>query len=627
MGRNDHPARRPSISRQFHLDFTRTPLYSALVLHLGASLKKLLSLWALLLVALPLHATPGLSPQIAALLHEQHLDGVVWTTLDEAGAAGFSNARTRAPMRLEQRVHVGSVAKTLVAAGILRLVTERRLALDTPVARILPDIRFDNPWETSDPVRLRHLLDHTAGLDDARFWHVFSAKARADGPLALAFPAGSQLLRVRCRPGTRTSYSNLGYTLLGMAIEATTGQRYERYLDTQLLAPLDMRDSTFEFVAQHADSRLAMGHFEHGVPQPAVPSYVRPAGQFTTTAADMGRFARFLMGDGKVNGRDFIDPTLLRQMGEPAGTEAANAGLAVGYALGLRKLDRHGRVAKCHSGNGVGFRAMLCLFPEARKAFFYAVNTDSETADYQRIDALFVRALALPPAPPAQSVAVALDIAPWLGVYVPSPNRFDTMLLADTLFGFVRLTSDDSVIQLRPFQGQQVVLTHVGSGLLQAPDKALPSHALVAAAVGTRLLTNGTQTYQQVPLARMLGLWTSAGAGVLGLVVVLVRGSARLAARRLSRRDPLLAPYAGTLALLLPLPLFYRQSLLQLGDMTAASVLLAAVTALLPIALCIGLAVSLRRKQLGADTIAMLAVLQAALLLATWGLLPLRLWV
>lgn len=589
-------------------------------------MKKLLSLFVLLLTAQPLHAMPDMSSRFAALLQEQQLDGAVWTTLDDTGAAGVSNAQTRAPMQAGQRVHVGSIVKTVLAAGILRLATQHRLSLDMPVAHVLPGIRFDNPWETTDPVRIRHLLDHTAGLDDARFWHVFSARANADSPLAQAFPEGSGLLRVRCRPGSRTSYSNLGYTLLGMVIEAVTTQRYERYLDTQLLAPLGMRDSTFGFVTQHEDPRLAMGHFEHGVPQPAVTSYVRPAGQFTTTAADMGRFARFLMGDGRIDGQNMIDSALLRRMGEPAGTEAARAGLSVGYAQGLRKLDRHGRVAKCHGGNGVGFRAMLCLFPETGKAFFYAMNTDSETADYQRFDALLTQGPAAPaPALPRWETP-RFDTRPWHGFYVPAPNRFHSLRLVDTLFGFVRLDGDGRVLRLHPFQGKQVVLSHAGRALFSAPDKLLPSHALLISAEGTRIVTTGTQTYEQITLGRLLFLWASAGAGVLGLAYLLVKGCARMAARRLSIRDPLLLPCAGAVALLLPVPLLYRQPMMQLGDMTSASIVLAVVTALLPLTMALGLGIALYRKRLGLDSVAMIAVLQGSLLLAAWDLLPLRLW-
>lgn len=585
-----------------------------------------------MLLAMPLRAAPhanaaGLESRIASLLHAQRLEGAVWTTLDTHGAAGVSDARSGAPMRPDHRVQVGSIAKTLLAAGILRLVSEGRLALDMPVAAVLPAMAFDNPWQAADPVRIRHLLDHTSGLDDVHFWQVFTTRAQADAPLAAAFPAGSGLLRVRHRPGTRYAYSNMGYTLLGMAIEAVTQQRYERYLDAALLAPLGMHDSTFGFVTQSADPRLAMGHFERGAAHPAVPSYVRPASQFTTTAADMGRFARFLMGDGSIGGRRFIDPALLRRMGEPAGTEAARAGLQVGYGLGLRRFDRHGVVAKCHGGSTVGFKAMLCLFPEVREAFFIAFNTDNESADYQRFDALLAGAL-VPAAPaPAPGVPPPFDARPWEGLYVPAPNRFDTLRFIDTVFGFVRVRGDGTALRLDPFQGPAINVSHVGDALFRAPGKVLPSHALLVSAEGRRVLATGTQSHERVPLAYLVSLWLSVGAGLLALAYIVLKGLATLARRRMTFRDPLAAPLAGTLALLLPLPLFLRQSFLQLGDLTVASALLAFVTAALPVTMVLGLAIAWRNKAGSlVDRVAMAAALQLAIVLAAWGLLPLRLW-
>ncbi len=603
-------------------------------------------LLAVLLLSSPLHAAPYAAPasaadpvskpasdltaQIAALLRQQGLAGAVWTTLDAHGAAGVSDARSGTPMRADQRVHVGSVAKTLLATGILRLVSQGRLSLDTPVATVLPAMEFDNPWHAGDPVRIRHLIDHSAGLDDLRLWHLFTQRAQADVPLGAAFPSGSGLLRSRSRPGARFSYSNISYTLLGMVIETLTRQRYETYLDKELLAPLGMHDSTFAFVAQQRDPRLAMGHFDDGSTHPAVPSFVRPAGQFTTTAADMGRFARFLMSDGSVGGQPFIDPALLRRMGEPAGTEAARAGLQVGYGLGLRAIDRHGVVARCHGGNAVGYRAMLCLFPSTQQAFFIALNADSETADYHQFDALLIRSL-MPALPvPALPTAAHVDTRPWEGWYIPSPNRFDTMRFADIVTGFMRVSRDGVTLRLHPAQANEIVLRHAGHGLFRAPDKLLPSHALLVSAEGTRVVTNGTQTYEQIALTRLLLLWLSVGAGLLGMTAILIAGVARLAMRRLARHDPLLAPFAGVLALMLPLPLFFQQSFLQLGDVTPASMLLAIVTGALPLAMLTGLALSLRRttgNRVEPMAVAMLAVLQLTGVLAAWGLLPLRFWV
>lgn len=584
-------------------------------------------LLGLLVVATPLHAVRDLSQDIATLLRKQELQGAVWTTLDKEGAAGVSNARTGTPMQVAQRVQIGSIAKTVLALGVLRMASEGRLSLDAPVAAVLPGIRFDNPWESSDPVRVRHLLDHTAGLDDARLWHVFSLRATADGSLAAAFPAGSGMPAVRQRPGTRFSYSNTGYTLLGMVIEAVAGQAYEPYLDRALLAPLGMHDSSFSFITQASDRLLAMGHFEDGVTQPTVPSWVRPAGQFTTTAADMGRLARFLMGDGRIAGKRFIDATLLRQMGEPVGTEAARAGLRVGYGLGLRRVDRHGVLAKCHGGNTVGFRAMFCLFPDTQQAFFIAINADSETADYASFDALLIRSL-MPAAPePAPVRAPPFASEPWKGWYVAAPNRFDSFRFIDTVFNPVRVSAEGRSLEIASLQSAAVTLRHVGGGRFRAPGKRIASHALTMSPEGQRVISTGTQSYEQVSLCYLLLLWISVGAGMSGLAYIVLMPPLRLARRRLSRRDPLLVPFAGALGLMLPIPFFYQQSFLQMGDLTVASILLAAASAALPVAMLAGLCISLRRGLIvRTDIIAMLAVLQLSLVLACWGLLPLRLW-
>ena len=56
----------------------------------------------------------------------------------------------------KQPMQVGSITKTFIAVGVLRLVTEGRVALDTPVRHYLPDLPIDNPWEHEQPVLVRH---------------------------------------------------------------------------------------------------------------------------------------------------------------------------------------------------------------------------------------------------------------------------------------------------------------------------------------------------------------------------------------------------------------------------------------------------------------------------------------
>lgn len=594
-------------------------------------------LFVLLLLLLapvcPVSADP-LADEMAALLHSQGLTGATWALVTpegtSIGAAGLADQAAGQAMMPQTRVQIGSVTKTLLATGVLRLVTLGRLSLDMPVADILPQVRFDNPWDATHPLRLRHLLDHTGGLDDARMWQVFSSLAGPDTPLIQGVAHAGEALTLRHPPGERFSYSNAGYTLLGMVVEAVVGERYETWMDRELLAPLSMRDSTFAFVTQAgpaADTTLAMGHFEGGVGQPAVPWFLRPAGQFTTSAADMALFARFLMGDGTVGGEPFIDTGLLRAMGRAEGTEAAKAGLQAGYALGLQYRDRHGVRGLCHSGNIVGYRAMFCLYPDQGRAFFLSVNADSETADYTRLDAAMVHALALPPAPVAEPVA-GQDAVAWEGIYAPSPNRFAQFAYLDALTAALRVTATDQGLVLSNMQRADRLLLPLGGWFYRLADRTAASHLFLTAADGAAVLTDGGQSYQRIEPWRFWTGWVSVGFGLAGLSWLLLTGLWGLA--RGPRGLAGMLALAGILALVLPVPfLVFGQSFLELGDATLGSILLALVTGLLPVALLASLILGWRRRGVWvlADRIAILAALQWFVVLAHAGLLPLRLWV
>jgi len=582
-------------------------------------------------VVAPARSAPR-QPELATAIAERDFVGAVWSTVAAdgsiaAGAAGSRNAASRAPMRATDKVQVGSIAKTVLATGILRLVREGRLRLDAPVAKLLPDVAIDNRWAADSPLRLRHLLDHSSGLDDARLWQVFSREATPDTPLGEAIPAK---LRVRSRPGSRFSYSNTGYALLGMVIERTVGERYESYLDRAVLAPLGMRDSSVGFVTQASDPRLAMGHFERGAPHPAVPLYVRPASQFTTTAHDMALFARFLLGDGRIDGRPFIAPRLMRARGRPWETDAARAGLESGYALGLARQERGGAVGLCHGGDTVGYRAMLCLYPAQRRAFFRAINADVEGGDYRSIDAMLVRALDLPVRAAAVATPMPRDVAAWQGLYVPSPVRFETFAYVDQVLGFLTVSRQGDRLRLNPFQGAPRMLVPVGGRLFRADDRTVASHVLLVDRDGQRLIGSEFQTFRQVAWWQIAPLWLGLAAGLLGLGHLLVAGLVRAVRGRLAPSEPLFYPFLAVVALAIPALLFATQPFLAMGDLTAASAAAAVSTGLLAPAMVLGL---VRRVQAGVgswgrrlELVAMAAVLQWTITLMLWGLVPLRLW-
>jgi CubicO group peptidase (beta-lactamase class C family) len=539
---------------------------------------------ALLSAATHARADGPLATEIQRTLQQEQLIGAVWATISPTGAvtgaAGLSDATTGTAMRADSRIHVGSVAKVLLAAGVLRLITEGKLSLDTPVATLLPALSFNNRWADTDPVRVRHLLAHTAGVENFRLWHLFSTHARADTPLAAAFSGATPdttLLPVQARPGSRHAYSNLGYVLLGMVIERVGGQRYDRYLDAHLLQPLGMRDTTFGFVTQtgaHADTRWRWAT-SNAAAQATLPGYMAPAGQLTTTAADMARLAVFLMGDGGIDGRPFIAQSLMAQLGAPSGTEAARAGLSIGHGRALAGRDRHGHYGYCHPGTTIGFNAMLCVYPAQRKAFFIAINTDSETADYDRFNKLLIDALRLarpaPSAPVATPGAPADDIAQWQGIYVPALHAMRSLAWTDIVFNFMRVGWDGSALHVKPFQGKPKMLMPTGGHLFTQTGRLESSHVLLVGDDGRRILSDGIRSHARIDKTLFVALWTSLALGLLGWAYIAAVGLWRLLRRRLRARDPLFVPLMGVplmgvLALALPAPLFYLQSFMRMGD-------------------------------------------------------------
>jgi len=585
-------------------------------------------------------AATDLPSDLEIILIEEGLTGVAWSLIGEngevsLGATGLRDNPSQSNFTIDTRFHVGSLTKSLLATGVLRLATEGLIELDAPASRYLSNLSFENPWKGLADVTVRHLLDHTSGLNDAHLWQLFSERPKPKTPLIAAFPEQEVQLRIRSRPGSRFSYSNMGYTVLGMIIESIVGGSYETYLDEHILAPLAMYHSTFAFTAQEGESidpMLAWGHVDDGSRFAASPIFLRPAGQFTTTAADLALFARFLLSGGVVNGEQFVDEELMSSRGRPSGTEAANGGLVAGYALGLGRRDRHGVIGYCHGGNIVGFVAMLCIFPDDNKAFAYSVNTDSETANYGRIDSLLIGALGIAEASPPRTVKSAPDIARWHGRYILSPNRFQTFEYLDNVFGAVKVSADGDSLTMTSLQQSPRRLRPVGGRIYSANDRATSSHVFLQGENGEYLISDGFKTFEKVPATYLVTHWTSIFLGLGGLTWIFLAGVISVVRYRINMLRRSEAPaFVALVLLLVPIPFFMTQSFMALGDLTLASALLAAVTLLLPMGMLLTI---MRAKKEWSESrvnvihgLAAALVLQWCAVLIAVRMLPLRLWV
>lgn len=595
----------------------------------------------------------SLGHDLQALLEQQHLAGAVVATVSgpqtDLLGLGVFHAGTRQPLKAGHRVQVGSIAKTVLALAILRLVSQGRLDLDAPLSALLPTVKLDNPWAGRSPVRLRHLLDMSSGLPDLQLWHLFNQGHTAQQPLALALRADAGPLRLRSEPGRQFSYSNLGFTLAGMVVEAVTGERYEAWAARELLQPLGMTSSTFEFRRQGDDPDLAWGHLDNGQPVADWPVAVRPAAHFSTTAADMARLMRFLLGDGRLavgeaglgaantadrlHGQAFVRSDLMAGLGLSASTDNARAGLHSGYGLGLFTRDRHGAVGLCHGGSVAGWRAMFCVYRATQQGFFIALNSDREEANYLLFDARLVQHLGLahpPAAPPLPEGARDTADTAWNGLYVPAPGRLQVLALPDRLLGMWWLDLTPGQPTLREGLGPARRLVPAGNGLYRQADRQQATLALLRGDDGQPRLGGSYLTLRRVDLWQQAALWASAVFGALGLLALLPLAAWRLHRQGLRSASARVPAAWALLGLGAALAAWALQGWPHMAAFTPATAAVALGSWLWPLACGLQLAQAWRHRQDGRgsawDALVALACLQLCALLAAFGWLPLLPW-
>ena len=83
------------------------------------------------------------------------------------GGLGYANMEDNIPVTDTTCFRMGSITKSFIALGFLKLAEEGRIDLNTPVKEIVPEINIINPWQETDPVRVAHILEHTSGFGNS----------------------------------------------------------------------------------------------------------------------------------------------------------------------------------------------------------------------------------------------------------------------------------------------------------------------------------------------------------------------------------------------------------------------------------------------------------------------------
>jgi CubicO group peptidase (beta-lactamase class C family) len=261
---------------------------------------------------------------------------------------------------------IGSTTKSFTALAIMQLVDAGKVELDAPVQRYLPWFRVSDP-AASSRITIRHLLNQTSGHPRAAGE---SYLFRADSSVGALEHEVRALAHVPLAHAVDQSfeYSNINYGILGLVIEAASGQPYEQYIQEHVFSPLQMAHSFADYKAAKAHD-LAQGYlYWWAWPRSTDLIYNRaglPSGYLVSSAEDMGHYLIAQLNQGRYGAATIPPGPGITAMHRPA-VPAAMMGEGAAYGMGWFVSELNGVPAVWAPGGVLNFHSDLILAPEHR---------------------------------------------------------------------------------------------------------------------------------------------------------------------------------------------------------------------------------------------------------------------
>jgi CubicO group peptidase (beta-lactamase class C family) len=311
---------------------------------------------------------------------------------------GEASRETHHHVDAETAYNWASITKMLTAIAILQLRDRGKLSLDDSAVRYVPELReVHDAYGPIDAITIRHLLTHSAGFRNPTWpwdcdagpdcdWQPFEPTKWSQVAAMLPYT------HIAFSPGSRWSYSNLGYVFLGQIIERLSGDDFEVYIDKNILKPLGMTASYFDRAPYFLEDHVSASYLRAGsklTPQP----FNFDTGITTSNSGlkspitDMEKYSRFLIGDP---GNAVYEVVLKRSSLQEAwagvlpATEPGQAptpytagphGAQPKMGLGFFVVESEGHKYIYHDGDQGGFSSELLIDPAGKSASILVVNT------------------------------------------------------------------------------------------------------------------------------------------------------------------------------------------------------------------------------------------------------------
>jgi CubicO group peptidase (beta-lactamase class C family) len=319
-------------------------------------------------------------PFIEAELREGGIVGASVIVIDDQQVVwragfGFADKARGVAAAPDTLYRAGAISEILTTMAALRLADAGRLDIDKPVAAYIRGFRIRSRFPEGDPIRVRQLMTHHAGLPANVLAGTWSAS-----PEPFEHVAGrlSQEWALSA-PGAKLSYSTAGVSLLGHVVEQAGSQPFLHQVNDDLLVKLGMTGSYF--ASAPVDSpRLSKAYDKRGAEVSDPPTRDVPAAGLLTSVDDLGRLLMTVFARGRNGPRQVLKPAAVESMLTVQNPNVPlDFGLKVGLgwmlsALGEMNIQGAGRVAH-HAGSTWNYHGQIVALPEHKIGVAVLANT------------------------------------------------------------------------------------------------------------------------------------------------------------------------------------------------------------------------------------------------------------